>query len=62
MAQADNCSICGLEFEKDKLHPIAISAINITKFKICNNCLNKCDPEEDYKEVKQIVLAFLNSK
>lgn len=54
-----NCIICAAEFNPDDLHNIKLSEINITRFKICESCLNKSDPEHDYKEVKDIVRAYI---
>lgn len=55
-----NCIICAQEFDDtDKLHAIALSDINITKFKICQACLNISDPADDYYEVRNIVNSYL---
>lgn len=54
-----NCIICAEEFNPDDLHNIKLSEINITRFKICESCLNKSDPEYDYKEVKDIVRTYI---
>jgi hypothetical protein len=51
-----NCIICANEFEDPK-----IGSVNSTKFKICNSCLDLCDPAEDYKMAKQIVDSYLNA-
>jgi hypothetical protein len=59
---SDNCSICAEEFEDDKLQLIALSAINVTKFKICNNCLKQADAEGDYEDVRNMVKGYLKSE
>lgn len=57
---SDNCTICAEEFSLDELKSIALSAINVTKFKICINCLNKSDPQDDYRQVRDIVDSYFN--
>jgi hypothetical protein len=57
---SDNCIVCAEEFSTDELKGVALSTLNITRFKICNNCLNKSDPADDYLEVRSIVNSFLN--
>lgn len=59
---SDNCCICGEEFGSDELKSVALSAVNVTKFKICDACLGKSNPEDDYREVRNIVLAYIGSK
>lgn len=54
-----NCIICAEEFNPDDLHNIKLSEINITRFKICESCLNKSDPDNDYKEVKDVVRTYI---
>ena len=53
-----NCVVCAHEFNIDELHSIKLSSNNVTKFKICNNCLNLSDPTNDYQEVKNVVDAY----
>lgn len=57
---SDNCIVCAEEFSIDQLKSVALSAINVTKFKICDKCLNQTDPQNDYSEVRSIVNSFLN--
>jgi hypothetical protein len=60
-----NCIVCAREFNPDELTSIALSEINVTRFKICEACFKQSDPEEDYKQVKSIVnsyLEFMNAK
>ena len=54
-----NCIICAEEFSSDELHSVKLSNINVTKFKICESCLNKSDPSNDYQEVKNIVRTYI---
>ncbi len=56
--RSDNCIICAEEFPLSELHGIALSTINITRFKICSSCLKKTDPMDDYREVKNIINSF----
>ena len=53
-----NCIVCAYEFKSDEMHNIKLSSNNVTKFKICGNCLNLSDPQNDYQEVKSIIDAF----
>lgn len=52
-----NCIICAREFDPTELHNIVLSKINITKFKVCEACLES-NPEEDYKEVRSIIARY----
>lgn len=55
-----NCIVCANEFDdNEKLLSIALSKINVTKFKICQTCLNISDPADDYYEVRKIVNSYL---
>lgn len=55
-----NCIVCAEEFTSDELHSVALSKINSTKFKICEACVNKSDPSDDYSEARQIVQSYLD--
>lgn len=55
-----NCIVCATEFESDEMHSIASGKINNTRFKICQNCLDKCDPSDDYRQARAIVNSYLN--
>ena len=54
-----NCIVCAKEFNPSELTCLALSKINVTRFKICEDCFNICDPEDDYKQVKNIVNSYL---
>jgi hypothetical protein len=56
---SDNCIICAEEFNTEELHNVKLSEINCTKFKICEACLNKSDPSNDYQEAKRVVTAYI---
>lgn len=56
--ESDNCLICAQEYPMADLKPVALSTVNVTKFKICVKCLNSSDPADDYREVRSIVNAF----
>jgi hypothetical protein len=58
MTQVSNCIVCAEEFDSDELHSVALSKINITRFKICQDCLNKSDPAEDYLQARNIVKSY----
>jgi len=54
-----NCIVCAKEFDNtDELHSVALSKINVTKFKICQSCLNISDPSDDYLQVRKIVNSY----
>jgi len=60
-----NCIVCAKEFNTDELKSIALSEINTTRFKICQECFESSDPSEDYKQARNIVdsyLEFVNAK
>ena len=59
MTQATNCMICSGEFNSDELQSVALSKINVTRFKICQACLDKCDPIEDYRQAREIISGYL---
>lgn len=58
-AHSDNCSICAEEFDETQLQSVALSAINVTRFKICSACLKEADPEGDYQSVRDMVKGLL---
>lgn len=54
-----NCIVCAQEFNPDELQSVALSKINVTRFKICQACLDQCDPAEDYRQAREIVSSYL---
>lgn len=54
-----NCIVCAEEFDAEKLQSVALSKINVTRFKICQGCLNQCDPSDDYRQAREIVNSYL---
>lgn len=56
---AFNCIICADEFNPEDLHNVKLSEINVTRFKICEKCLQHSNPDNDYKEVKDIVRTYI---
>lgn len=54
-----NCIVCAEEFNASELESIALSKINSTRFKICQACLDICDPADDYKIAHDIVNSYL---
>lgn len=54
-----NCFVCGNEYTEDELHAVAISSINVTRYKICNSCVGISNPDNDYEEVRHIVDTYL---
>jgi hypothetical protein len=57
--KAANCMICSHEFDTSELQSVALSKINVTRFKICQACLDQSDPAEDYRQVREIVSSYL---
>ena len=58
-ASACNCIVCAKEFNSDELQRVALSKINVTRFKICQSCLDRSDPAEDYRQAREIVSSYL---
>lgn len=56
---ACNCCVCGNEFGTNELQSIALSKINVTRFKFCQSCLDQCDPAEDYRQAREIIGSYL---
>lgn len=56
---ACNCIVCAKEFNSDELQSIALSKINVTRFKICQACLDQCDPAQDYRQAREIITHYL---
>lgn len=54
-----NCIVCANEFNADELRSVALSKINVTRFKICQACLDQCDPAQDYREAREIIGSYL---
>lgn len=54
-----NCIVCAKEFDSEDLQSVALSKINVTRFKICQGCLDQCDPAEDYRQVREIIGSYL---
>lgn len=54
-----NCIVCAKEFDPDELQSVALSKINVTRFKICQACLDMSDPEDDYRQAREIVNSYL---
>lgn len=54
-----NCIVCANEFDPEELQGIALSKINVTRFKICQACLDQSDSTDDYRQVRDIVTSYL---
>ncbi len=54
-----NCIVCAKEFDPDELQSVALSKINVTRFKICQACLDHCDPAEEYRQAREIISSYL---
>jgi hypothetical protein len=54
-----NCIVCAQEFTSDELQSVALSKINVTRFKICQACLDQCDPTENYRQAREIINSYL---
>lgn len=55
-----NCIICAKEFNPSDQNTPALAKINITRFKICNECFDSSDPEDDYQQARDVVDSYLN--
>ncbi len=55
-----NCIVCAQEFNSEELQSVALSKINVTRFKICQSCLDQCEPADDYRQAREIVNSYLN--
>lgn len=58
-ATSCNCIVCAREFNPEELQSVALSKINVTRFKICQACLDHADPAEDYRQVREIINSYL---
>lgn len=52
-----NCIVCANEFSINELETIALS----NSFKICQACLDKSDPADDYKQARQIIETYFSN-
>jgi hypothetical protein len=59
MTGSCNCIVCAEEFDASELQVTVTSSINTSKFKICQSCLNVCDPADDYRQARDIVNSYL---
>jgi hypothetical protein len=53
-----NCIVCAQEFDTKDLLSVVSSKINVTRFKICQSCLDMADPADDYRQAKAIVDSY----
>lgn len=58
-AKSYNCCVCAKEFDSNELQSVALSKINVTRFKICQSCLDQCDSAEDYRAAREIISSYL---
>jgi hypothetical protein len=55
-----NCIVCASEFEtNDEMETSASLRVNYTRFKVCQACLDQCDPADDYRVARDIVNSYL---
>lgn len=54
-----NCIVCANEFDSEELQSIALSKINMTRFKICQACLDQCDSTDNYRQARDIITSYL---
>lgn len=55
-----NCIVCAQEFNAKDLLSVVSSKVNVTRFKICQACLDKSDPADDYRQAKAIIDSYTN--
>lgn len=58
-ARSFNCIVCAEEFNPEELPSVALSKINTTRYKVCQGCLDQCDPADDYRQAREIVTSYL---
>lgn len=56
---SSNCIVCATEFDASELQGVVTSSINTSNFKICQSCLDACDPADDYRQARDIVNSYL---
>lgn len=56
---SQNCIVCAEEFTPDEMTSEASIKVNTTFFKVCQKCLDLCDPNTDYVEAKKIIDSYL---
>lgn len=54
-----NCIICAEEVNAEKID--TASTISGSMFKICQACLDKSDPSDDYNQARSIVSLYLKN-
>lgn len=57
-----NCNICAVEFNTSELKSLASNKLNSTSFKICERCIDRSNPEDDYRQAKEIAAMYLSDK
>lgn len=57
-----NCSICAVEFNLSELKSLASNKLNSTSFKICERCVDRSNPADDYRQAKEIAAMYLSDK
>jgi hypothetical protein len=50
-----NCIVCAQEFDAKDLQSVVSAKLNVSRFKICQTCLDKSDPEDDYRQARAII-------
>lgn len=58
MNKVSNCIVCAQEFNSNELVSVVSAHVNVTRFKICQDCLDKSDPAADYKQACAIVKSY----
>lgn len=53
-----NCIVCAQEFDAKDLQTVVSSKLNVTRFKICQACLDLADPEDDYHQARVIINSY----
>lgn len=53
-----NCIICASEFDAEEMIKSSASSVNSSRFKICQNCIDKSDPADDYKQAREIINTY----
>jgi hypothetical protein len=59
LTKSCNCIVCAKEFNSSEAEDNSLLSINTTLFKICSNCLESSDPEDDYAQARELVDNYL---
>lgn len=59
MSDANNCILCGEEFNDNELYDLVPSLTLDVRFKVCKNCLKISNPDDDFRQARDIIKSYL---